>query len=67
MKRGERVRVGQEIGLLGDSGNTVAPHLHFHIMDPPSPLQSNGLPFTFSRMAGQGLITDAADLHSEIP
>jgi hypothetical protein len=45
VQRGDRVRRGQVLGLVGNSGNTVAPHLHFHVMDGPSPLASNGLPY----------------------
>ena len=56
--KGDRVRKGQVLGLLGNTGNTDSPHLHFHIMDGPSPLQSNGLPFVFSSFTGQGLLTD---------
>ena len=59
---GDRVRAGQVLGLLGNSGNTDGPHLHFHIMDSPSPLQSNGLPFTFTKFNGQGRITDIGPL-----
>ena len=50
------------IGSLGNSGNTDAPHLHFHMMDTPDPLRANGLPFVFtaftldSRMASDGAI-----------
>lgn len=58
VKRGQRVRTGQVLGLLGNSGNTDAPHLHFHVMDSPSPLESNGLPFTFREFRGQGVLTD---------
>jgi hypothetical protein len=36
------------LGLLGNSGNTDAPHLHFHVMDGPAPLASNGLPYEFA-------------------
>ncbi|MBV9267947.1 MAG: M23 family metallopeptidase, partial [Acidobacteriaceae bacterium] len=30
---GDVVRQGRRIGLLGDSGNSDAPHLHFQVMD----------------------------------
>jgi len=32
---GERVRRGQHIGAIGDSGNSLAPHLHFQVQDRP--------------------------------
>jgi len=67
VERGDRVRAGDAIGLLGNTGNTDAAHLHFHVMDSPSPLQSNGLPFVFSRMRGGGLITDPAVLPTGAP
>ena len=28
---GDRVSVGQKIGLIGNSGNTIEPHLHLHV------------------------------------
>jgi murein DD-endopeptidase MepM/ murein hydrolase activator NlpD len=43
--RGERVALGQVIGLVGDSGNSIVPHLHFQVMDRPSSLAANGLPY----------------------
>jgi hypothetical protein len=33
------------IGLVGDSGNSIVPHLHFQVMDRPSSLAANGLPY----------------------
>jgi len=45
VRAGDRVRRGQAIGLVGNTGNSIAPHLHFHVMDGPSPLASNGLPY----------------------
>lgn len=42
---GERVKRGQTLGLVGNSGNSLAPHLHFHVMDGPSPMASNGIPY----------------------
>lgn len=64
VKRGDRVKTGQVIGLLGNSGNSDAPHLHFHVMNSPSPLQSSGLPYTFGKFTGQGFITDLPALIS---
>ena len=51
---GERVRAGQVLGLLGNSGNTTAPHLHFQVMDKPNELASQGLPYEFDRAALRG-------------
>jgi hypothetical protein len=55
---GQRVAVGQVLGRLGNSGNTDAPHLHFHIMDSPSPLASNGLPYRFTNFTVAGTMTN---------
>jgi hypothetical protein len=41
---GQRVAAGQLIGLVGNSGNSVAPHLHFQVNDRASSVASNGLP-----------------------
>jgi murein DD-endopeptidase MepM/ murein hydrolase activator NlpD len=46
VKPGDRVRRGQVLGLLGNTGNSDAPHLHFHISDGVS-LESEGLPYVF--------------------
>lgn len=42
---GEAVKRGQVLGLVGNSGNSVAPHLHFHVVSNPLPLAANGLPY----------------------
>ena len=51
----EMVRPGQVIGLLGNSGNSDAPHLHFHLGDAPSPLGTEGLPFLIARFEKLGV------------
>jgi murein DD-endopeptidase MepM/ murein hydrolase activator NlpD len=53
-RRGQRIRRGQVIGRLGNSGNTSAPHLHFGIQDRADILTSNALPFEFDRYRFQG-------------
>jgi hypothetical protein len=64
VKVGQRVRVGQVLGLLGNSGNSDAPHLHFHIMDSPHPLLANGVPYRFSRFTVEGTLADLASFQS---
>ena len=53
---GQRVRRGQVIGRLGNSGSSSGPHLHFQLMDRPSALASDGLPFVFARFRFDGRI-----------
>jgi hypothetical protein len=45
VKKGDRVTRGQVVGLVGNTGNSTEPHLHFHISDGNSPLGSEGLPY----------------------
>jgi len=47
VKVGDHVRRGQRLGLVGNSGNSTEPHLHFHLSDANSPLGSEGLPYAF--------------------
>ena len=58
VKKGDRVQTGQVIGLLGNSGNSNAPHLHFQISDrpfaiypetQPNALNAQGIPWVINR------------------
>jgi murein DD-endopeptidase MepM/ murein hydrolase activator NlpD len=64
VKEGERVRRGQVLARLGNSGNTSAPHLHFHLMDAPLPLGAdNNLPYVFDSFRFQGFFDDNLTPH----
>jgi Peptidase family M23 len=64
---GDRVRRGQVLGLLGNSGNSTAPHLHFHIMDGPSTPVADSLPYEFADFTSPGTVTDENALFSGLP
>jgi hypothetical protein len=55
VKVGDRVTRGQVLGLVGNSGNSTEPHLHFHLSDSVSPLGSEGLPYAILGMTGMPL------------
>ncbi|GEM_PF-148127 len=47
VRDGDEVRMGQHLANVGHSGNSMAPHLHFHLMDNSNILEANGLPCSF--------------------
>lgn len=49
VKPGDQVHAGQVLGLLGNSGNSTEPHLHFQLCDGPTFLECEGLPQEFRR------------------
>jgi hypothetical protein len=36
VRQGQRIKRGEEIGRCGNSGDSTAPHLHFHMQDTPN-------------------------------
>lgn len=51
VKLGDKVRRGEQIGEVGNTGNSQAPHLHLHVTDGASALAANGLPYVFDSFA----------------
>jgi murein DD-endopeptidase MepM/ murein hydrolase activator NlpD len=58
VRPGARLRAGDLIGRVGNSGNSDAPHLHFQVMDAPAPsfLDGTGLPFVFDTQLLEGTL-----------
>jgi hypothetical protein len=61
VKAGQRVRRGERLARLGNSGSSTGPHLHFHVMNRPSPLASDGLPYVFDQFRLSGRIPPLDD------
>jgi len=56
VKPGDRVKAGQVIARLGNTGNSSAPHLHFQLMNGPQLVGSDGLPYVIGEFSYAGFI-----------
>jgi murein DD-endopeptidase MepM/ murein hydrolase activator NlpD len=54
---GEAVKAGQVLGLLGNTGNTDAAHLHFQLADGPDVLTATSLPFVIDEWTLAGTVS----------
>jgi Peptidase family M23 len=59
---GDRVVAGQTLARLGNSGNSIAPHLHFGLLDGPDPGNANSVPFVLDHFAVSGAVDPASYL-----
>ena len=73
VRGGQSVKRGETLAALGNSGKADAPHLHFQVMDRPSPLAAEGLPFVFQdfdllgHVASLRVFTDGSGWHVTAP
>ena len=58
LQSGDQVTRGQQIGRCGYTGQTLEPHLHFHLQDHPEFYQSLGLPIQFTELEIDGQTAD---------
>jgi hypothetical protein len=58
VRAGQRVRRGDMLGLLGNSGNSDLPHLHFQVTNAPGFLGADGRPFVFRSFESAGTLAN---------
>lgn len=49
VEEGDKVKQGDPLGLVGNSGNSSEPHIHFHVADSAKPKTSESMNITFDR------------------
>lgn len=54
VKRGQKVKVGQKLGQVGNSGNTSDPHIHWHLATQGGLSRGSGLPIRFGALLVNG-------------
>jgi murein DD-endopeptidase MepM/ murein hydrolase activator NlpD len=67
VKAGDRVRRGQLLGRVGNTGSSAAPHLHFHVTDAPPAVASNGTPWVFDRFDYAARARNADAVNADVP
>ena len=66
VKKGDAVKKGQVIALLGNSGNTTGPHLHFHVVHGKSPMGSDGASYAIDSFVTRGTALSNDGLQTEL-
>jgi murein DD-endopeptidase MepM/ murein hydrolase activator NlpD len=50
VRTGQRIRRGQFVGRVGNSGNANGAHLHFNVVDDALMANAEGLPYVFDSL-----------------
>ena len=66
VEEGDTIHAGQFLGLVGNTGSSSGPHLHFHITESPGPknssgILSNGVPYVFTSARLTGTVLNLDD------
>jgi murein DD-endopeptidase MepM/ murein hydrolase activator NlpD len=65
VKVGDTVNQGDQIGELGNTGNANASHLHFQLMNGPSLVNSDGLPYEIDSFDHAGQVAPKLLLNAD--
>ena len=60
VKPGDKVKAGQVIAKLGNTGNSNAPHLHFQLMNGANLIGADAVPYVFDGFDYAGFVDPAA-------
>lgn len=67
VKAGQRVRRGEPLARIGNSGDARWPHLHFQVTTGPGIISSEGLPFVLDQFRAKGPSGTWSVRHKEFP
>ncbi len=67
VKQGQKVKVGQKLGLVGNSGNTSDPHVHWHLATKGGLSRGHALPIRFGPLLVNGKrVEDAKPVKGDV-
>jgi len=67
VKAGQRVRRGDPLAKIGNSGDARWPHLHFQLATGPGVMSSEGVPFAIDQFRAKGPSGKWSVRHAEFP
>ena len=56
VSKGQSVKAGDVVGLIGSSGDSFGPHLHFQVQTGPELFRHSSVPVTFDNLRGVNLL-----------